>query len=145
MENQHETLGLELQDIVKILMEKYSSQIGQNIAKKLEIIRGNGIDQKLFISESEGLSWNVKMVLKILALAPFNLNSWHQIYNDTEGCGDETLKEMTLYIFSKVLKNLKIDILKMESFKTQYSDSFSLCYNLVISHKVLVEKALVNI
>ena len=85
------------------------------------------------------------MILKVLSLAPFNLNSWHQIYTDTEGCEDKTLQEMIMCILLKVLKNLESDLLKMECFKTQYSDSFSLCFNLVKSHKVLVEKALVNI
>ena len=138
--NQHETVNISLEQVVQILNEKYGVLVKENLSKKLKIIRENDFHLKLNIVESEGVSWNVRIVVRILLMREHC--SWQQIIFSDDNLGDD---EVIQYLLNTVSDDLDQDIQRMRILSDDCSEPFTLCYNLVQSHKNIVEKALVNV
>ena len=108
----------------------------------MEIIHKYNLSSKLSIVETEGVSWNVRMVIKVLVSDCDE--KFCDIYTDCNH-QDDSVSKMILILLETVKDKL---LTEREGMKTQLSDCsepYRLCFSLLESHINLIEKAKFNI
>ena len=126
------------------LLDILEGVIRGEVRGQRELITKYGLDYKLGIVEEEGLTWNVKMILKILRLEPGRLSEGcYDIFDEDDGDGSES--DLLTKILGGMTVRLSTELEVMEKQLTECTESFLICYRLTQSHLRIVEKAMSHV
>ena len=107
--------------------------------RRRELIRKYGLDKKLGIVEDEGVTWSVKMVLKIMQLDSEKLHQdCYDIFDENE---DDSDSDLVTRILDRMAVKLEQELEVMEQLSAVFTESFELCHRLTQSHLRIVKKA----
>ena len=106
--------------------------------RKLEIIQKYNLASKLSVVETEGVSWNVRMVIKIL-LSDCD-EKFCDIYSDCDDQDDQVIK-MIWILLESIKDKLLSERDAMRKHLNDSSEPFRLSFSLLESHIYLIEKA----
>ena len=111
----------------------------RKMERRRELIKKYGLDKKLGIVEDEGVTWSVKMVLKIMQIDSEKLHQdCYDIFDENEGDSDSDL--VTRILDSMTVK-LGQELEVMDQLSAVFTESFELCHRLTQSHLRIVKKA----
>ena len=111
----------------------------RKMERRRELIKKYGLDKKLGIVEDEGVTWSVKMVLKIMQIDSEKLHQdCYDIFDENEGESDSDL--VTRILDSMTVK-LGQELEVMDQLSAVFTESFELCHRLTQSHLRIVKKA----
>ena len=128
------------------LLDILEGVIRGEVRSQRELITKYGLDYKLGIVEEEGLTWNVKMILKILRLEPGRLSEGcYDIFDEDDGDGDGSESDLVTRILGGMTVKLSTELCVMQKQLTECTESFLICYRLTQSHLRIVEKAMSHV
>ena len=135
--------GLESKVIVKqLICFNFCLNLQKNLQRKLEVIQKYKLSSKLSVVETDGVSWNVRMVIKIL-LSNCDEN-FCDIYSDCDD-QDELVTKMILLLLESIKDKLVSERDEMRKQLIDSSEPYKLCFSLLESHINLIEKAQSNV
>ena len=128
------------------LLDILEGVISGEVRRQRELITKYGLDYKLGIVEEEGLTWNVKMILKILRLEPGRLSEGcYDIFDEDDGDGSDSESDLVTRILGAMTVKLSTELCVMQKQLTECTESFLICYRLTQSHLRIVEKAMSHV
>ena len=111
----------------------------REMERRRELISKYGLDKKLGVVEDEGVTWSVKMVLKIMQLDSDKLHQdCYDIFDENEDDSDSVL---VTRILDRLTVKLEQELEVMEQMSAVFTESFELCHRLTQSHLRIVKKA----
>ena len=125
-----------LLDTLSLVMEELDMR---EMERRRELIRKYGLDKKLGVVEDEGVTWSVKMVLKIMQLDSDKLHQdCYDIFDENE---DDSDSDLVTRILDRMAVKLEQELEVMEQMSVVFTESFELCHRLTQSHLRIVKKA----
>ena len=125
-----------LLDTLSLVMEE---QDMREMERRRQLIRKYGLDKKLGVVEDEGVTWSVKMVLKIMQLDSDKLHQdCYDIFDENE---DDSDSDLVTRILDRLAVKLEQELEVMEQMSVVFTESFELCHRLTQSHLRIVKKA----
>ena len=111
----------------------------RKMERRRELISKYGLDKKLGVVEDDGVTWSVKMVLKIMQLDSDKLHQdCYDIFDENEDDSDSVL---VTRILDRMAVKLEQELEVMEQMSAVFTESFELCHRLTQSHLRIVKKA----
>ena len=125
-----------LLDTLSLVMEELDMR---EMERRRQLIRKYGLDKKLGVVEDEGVTWSVKMVLKIMQLDSDKLHQdCYDIFDENE---DDSDSDLVTRILDRLAVKLEQELEVMEQMSVVFTESFELCHRLTQSHLRIVKKA----
>ena len=131
--NSHEMVEIGLDWLLDNLRPEWE----EGDMRRRELIRKYGLDKKLGVVEDEGLTWSVRMIIKIMQLDPEKLHQDCYDIFDEDQCDSDLVTRILDRLAVKLRQELEI----MEQMLTDSTQSFKLCHLLTQSHLRIVKKA----
>ena len=121
------------------LLDNLRPEWGEIDMRRRELIRKYGLDKKLGVVEDEGLTWSVRMIIRIMQLDAEKLH--HDCYDIFDENEDQSDSDLMTRILDRLAVKLRQELEIMEQMVTDSTESFKLCHLLTQSHLRIVKKA----
>ena len=137
--NRHEMVEMSLDWLLDTLRPEWGERDMREMERRRELIRKYGLDKKLGVVEDEGVTWSVRMIIKIMQLDSEKLHQdCYDIFDENE---DQSDSDSVTRILDRLAVKLRQELEVMEQMLTDFTESFKLCHLLTQSHLRIVKKA----
>ena len=125
--------------LLDTLRPEWEGRDMRDMERRRELISKYGLDKKLGVVEDEGVTWSVRMVIKIMQLDS------EKLHQDCYDIFDENEDQSDIDLVTRILDRLAVKLIQelevMEQMLTNFTESFELCHRLTQSHLRIVKKA----
>ena len=123
--------------LVDTLRLEWGEHDMREMERRRELISKYGLDKKLGVVEGEGVTWSVRMIIKIMRLDSEKLHQdCYDIFDEEEDDSD-----LVTRILDRLAVKISQELEVMEQMLTDFTESFELCHRLTQSHLRIVKKA----
>ena len=137
--NRHEMVEMSLDWLLDTLRPECGDHDMREMERRRELISKYGLDKKLGVVEGEGVTWSVRMIIKIMRLDSEKLHQdCYDIFDEEE---DDSDSDLVKRILDRLAVKISQELEVMEQMLTDFTESFELCHRLTQSHLRIVKKA----